>query len=119
MVKRIFLYTTDNGIAPFKQWFKKFRKRNPDSAARITKRFKPIEEYGHYGDYKYLRDGVYELRYQFGAGYRVYFAEDNDIIVILLCAGDKGSQARDLSKAIEYWKDYQAKKSTHKIPEEG
>lgn len=42
----------------------------------------------------------------FGPGYRVYFGEDVDNIVVLLCGGDKDSQSRDIRNAKEYWKDY-------------
>jgi putative addiction module killer protein len=48
------------------------------------------------------------LRFFFGAGCRIYFAEDGDTVVLLLCGGDKGSQSKDISKAQSYWKDYQA-----------
>nr|WP_305791014.1 hypothetical protein [Desulforhopalus sp. IMCC35007] len=42
----------------------------------------------------------------FGAGYRVYFGEDAENIVVLLCGGDKGSQAQDIKKAKAYWREY-------------
>ncbi len=42
----------------------------------------------------------------FGPGYRVYFAEDGDVIVVLLCGGDKSTQARDVERAQQYWNDY-------------
>lgn len=51
--------------------------------------------------------GVNELRFFFGAGYRVYFAEDGDTIVVLLCGGDKDSQPRDIQQAQAYWQEYQ------------
>ena len=50
--------------------------------------------------------GVFELRFSFGAGYRVYFGEVDDTIVLLLCGGDKSSQARDVESAKRYWLDY-------------
>lgn len=51
--------------------------------------------------------GVNELRLFFGPGYRVYFAEDGDTIVVLLLGGEKGSQNRDIEKAKAYWEEYQ------------
>ena len=51
-------------------------------------------------------EGVYELRFFFGSGYRVYFGEDGDKIVIILIGGDKSSQSRDIQKAQTYWKEY-------------
>jgi putative addiction module killer protein len=67
---------------------------------------------GNYGDYKSVGEGVYELRFFFGKGYRVYFGEDGDTIVVLLQGGDKSSQSKDITKARAYWKDYQAAKKT-------
>jgi putative addiction module killer protein len=52
-------------------------------------------------------EGVYEMKVDYGPGYRVYFGEDGDLI-ILLAGGDKDSQARDVAKAKEYWRDYNA-----------
>ena len=60
----------------------------------------------HYGDYRSLKDGVFELRLVFGPGYRVYFGEDGDTIVVLLCGGDKSSQVQDIKRAKAYWKEY-------------
>ncbi len=47
-----------------------------------------------------------ELRIDFGPGYRVYFAEDGPVIVLLLIGGDKSTQARDIKTAKKYWNDY-------------
>jgi len=58
---------------------------------------------GNLGDCKPVGDGVSELRLAFGSGYRIYFAEKDNIIVILLCAGDKGSQQKDIKAAKMYW----------------
>lgn len=62
---------------------------------------------GHYGDYKMLGDGVCELRLAFGSGYRIYFAEQDDVVVVLLCGGDKASQWKDVDLAKRYWKELQ------------
>jgi hypothetical protein len=51
---------------------------------------------------------VWELKIDFGPGYRVYFGEDGPTIVVLLCGGDKGSQSRDIAEAKKYWTDYQS-----------
>lgn len=48
-----------------------------------------------------------ELRIDVGPGYRVYYAKDGEHIVLLLCGGDKGSQERDIERAIDCWRDYQ------------
>jgi putative addiction module killer protein len=50
--------------------------------------------------------GVFELRLFFGPGYRLYFGVNAGQSVVLLCAGDKSSQQRDIERAVEYWMDY-------------
>ena len=53
-----------------------------------------------------MGNGVYELRIRFGPGFRVYFGIANDQLVILLSAGDKSSQKKDIATAQVYWKEY-------------
>ena len=53
----------------------------------------------------HLGDGVYELKLHCGSGYRVYFAEYDNIIVILLCGGDKSTQSKDIEIAKTYLKE--------------
>ncbi|MYF56288.1 type II toxin-antitoxin system RelE/ParE family toxin, partial [Candidatus Poribacteria bacterium] len=50
--------------------------------------------------------GLFELRIHFGPGYRVYFSEVRDTLILLLCGGDKSSQQRDIERAKTYWQDY-------------
>lgn len=73
---------------------------------RILQRLRRVEV-GNYGDYKSLKDGVFELRLMFGSGYRIYFAEQGETVVILLCGGDKSTQPKDIESAKNYWKEYQ------------
>ena len=61
---------------------------------------------GNFGDYRTVGGGVFELRIHFGAGYRVYFGEIDNTIVLLLCGGDKSSQTRDIERAKNYWLEY-------------
>ncbi len=61
---------------------------------------------GLYGDSEPVGEGVSELRLFFGPGYHVYFGEEANNIVILLCGGDKSSQKRDIQTARGYWKEY-------------
>jgi putative addiction module killer protein len=51
------------------------------------------------GDYKSVGEGVFELRFHFGRGYRIYFGMIDNVIVLLLCGGDKNNQAKDIKKA--------------------
>ena len=63
---------------------------------------------GAFGDYKPIKGahGLFELRIDFGPGYRIYFGNQGSQLVILLIDGDKGSQSRDIAKAKRYWESY-------------
>ncbi len=74
--------------------------RDTQARARIAKRIDRIAQ-GNFGDAKPVGDGVNELRFAFGPGYRVYYTRRGDVIVILLCGGDKDSQSRDIERAKE------------------
>ena len=67
--------------------------------ARIAKRIDRLAD-GNFGDVKPVGGGVSELRFAFGPGYRVYYAQRGQVVVILLCGGDKQSQQRDIERAI-------------------
>jgi putative addiction module killer protein len=75
--------------------------------AKIKERLKRVR-LGNLGDYRSLGEGVFELRINYGPGYRVYFGQVGEIIVLLLCGGDKSSQEKDIRKAQEYWIDYRS-----------
>lgn len=64
---------------------------------------------GNFGDCKTLQDGVSELRIHYGPGIRIYYGKIANKIILLLCAGNKGSQNRDINKAKEYFNDYQSR----------
>ncbi len=100
-MKEILTYKTSTDKCPFDDWFYKIDKT---TQARIEKRLERVEE-GNYGDFKKLNSDISELRFAFGSGYRIYFTESNNIIIILLCAGDKSTQKNDIKQAKEYLKD--------------
>lgn len=66
-------------------------------AGRVNRRLLRVEE-GNYGDHKRF-DGLIELRFDFGAGYRVYCVEQGPVLVIVLVGGDKSSQRADIKRA--------------------
>lgn len=101
-MKHVVFYTTKQGNVPVTHWLKTLDKT---VAARIFERFRRVNE-SNYGDYKSVGDGVFELKFSFGAGYRVYFAEDGEVLVVLLCGGSKKTQPKDIAKAKEYWQAY-------------
>ena len=67
--------------------------------ARIARRIKQIEEKGHFGDQKFFGDDVWELRIDYGPGYRVYYTQRGGKVILLLCGGDKTTQADDIKLA--------------------
>lgn len=97
-------YLTRDEKDIFLDWLRKQR----DIKARIAidRRINRVE-LGNFGDHKFCRDGVWELRIDVGAGYRVYYAIAGQQIVLLLCGGDKKSQDSDISRACEFWLDWQ------------
>ena len=62
---------------------------------------------GTFGDCKSLKRGLYELRIDWGPGYRVYYAMPSKTHVLLLCGGDKRRQALDIQRAFQYLKDFE------------
>ena|SRR2546423_10490173 len=90
--------------SPFREWI---RREDSGVRSRVNARIRRIEENGNYGDCEPVGDGVFELRLDFGPGYRVYFGIDANEI-ILLGGGDKSTQARDIKMSKECWEDYNA-----------
>jgi putative addiction module killer protein len=64
---------------------------------------------GNLGDHKQIEGTLFELRFFFGSGYRVYFGKDGDTLILLLCGGDKSSQTKDIESAKRLWRYYNDK----------
>jgi putative addiction module killer protein len=56
---------------------------------------------GNFGDFKFVGDGIYEMRIHYGPGYRIYYTKEDNVIVLLLVGGDKSTQQKDIEKAKE------------------
>lgn len=91
-----------NNKQPFYEWYNSLDKT---VQIRVTKRLSNLQ-CGSYGDFKIIDKDIKELRLAFNSGYRIYFHETGKTIIIILCAGDKSSQNRDIKKAKEYLKNY-------------
>ena len=96
-------YLTEDERDPYLDWLK--RLRDPIAKVQIIKRVNRIEQ-GNFGDHKFCRDGVWEMRIDVGAGYRVYYARSGSQIVLLLCGGDKSTQDADIDRAVNCWNDW-------------
>lgn len=80
--------------------FRKWRTRLKDERARamIASRLDRLA-FGHAGDVEPVGKGISELRIHHGPGYRIYFQQRGKTIVVLLCGGDKSTQAKDIKAA--------------------
>jgi len=95
--------TVDEKKAPVIDWLQRIR--DVKAKVAIIRRLGRVE-LGNFGDHKFCRDGVWALRVDAGPGYRVYYAKTGRCVVLLLCAGDKGTQDADIERAVAYWKDW-------------
>jgi putative addiction module killer protein len=105
--KQIDLYVQRTGQIPVQEWLRGLRDR--DARSRIRVRIDRLS-LGNAGDTRSVGGGVWELRIDYGPGYRVYYAQSGSNIVLLLCGGDKTTQTRDIVLAQAYWAEYQQRK---------
>jgi putative addiction module killer protein len=96
-------YLNRVGKDVFEHWFS--RLRDPRAQAKVAVRINRLAA-GNFGDCKPLSQGVWELRIDWGPGYRIYYAMVGKLCVLLLCAGDKRTQSKDIERALEYLADY-------------
>ena len=80
----------------FDSWLSKLK--NLRDKAKINARIKRLQ-FGNFGDIKSVNDGIFELRIDEGQGYRIYLKNQNGVLVILLCGGDKSTQEKDIKQA--------------------
>lgn len=99
-------YVDSNGRDHFLAWLKRIR--DPIAKNQIIRRVNRLE-LGNFGDHKFCRDGISELRIDTGPGYRLYYAQVGEIIILLLCGGDKRNQSADIDRAVQNWRDWQAR----------
>ena len=104
---KVIFYETENGKSPCEKWLATL---DNSIEARVIKRLRELQK-GHYGDHKPIPGtrGVFELRMTFGGAIRIYCGKCDGILVVLLEGGNKGTQAKDIAKATEYWKDYRSR----------
>lgn len=89
--------------ATFSKWARQLKDRVAQK--RILKRLEDIADTGNLGDHKPVGEGVFEFRFFFGPGYRVYFTMRGETVVLLLAGGDKSTQSKDIAKAIKLSKE--------------
>ena len=99
-------YETEDGTSPFADWFETL---DAPAAAKVTTGLTRLG-LGNTSNVKGVGSGVFELKINFGAGYRVYFGKDGATIAILLGGGTKKKQQRDIETAHGLWQDYKQRK---------
>lgn len=95
--------TTDD----FDSWLGKLRDRQ--ARLRIVARIDRLA-HGNPGDVKPVGQGISEMRLTYGPGYRVYYLQDGDTLILLLCGGDKSTQREDIAKAHALAEEWHADK---------
>jgi putative addiction module killer protein len=96
-------YVTANGRDLVGEWLAGLS--DVRTRAKIVARIDRLAA-GNFGDCKSLRGGLYELRIDWGPGYRAYYSQVGKACVLLLCGGDKRKQSSDIRRALEYLNDY-------------
>lgn len=103
MTKTIFIFETPEGKCPFSDWLTALK--DIKARAIVRARLERVR-LGNLGHCKSIKDGVFELKIDFGPGYRVYFGQDGSTLVVLLCGGDKRTQKKDIARAKLLWMEY-------------
>jgi putative addiction module killer protein len=99
-------YLDRSGRSLYGEWFDSL---NAQAAAKFAIAITRMGQ-GNFSNAKSVGSGVHEYRIDFGPGYRVYFGQDGERLVILLGGGTKKRQRRDISDAIARWQDYKSRK---------
>jgi len=97
-------YLSSEGDDPYIEWLAGLADRQ--AKARILVRVQRMAS-GNFGDCKPVQDGMWELRIDWGPGYRVYYAQAGKRLILLLAGGDKRKQQADIARALERWNDWQ------------
>lgn len=102
-------YVTPDGVSCFGKWFERL---NALAASKVSVAITRIE-LGNFSNTKSVGAGVWEIKIDYGPGYRVYYAKEGDTIVILLAGGTKKTQQKDIEKAKLLWVEFKKRKKGH------
>jgi putative addiction module killer protein len=104
-------YLTETGEKPFKEWLESLK----DIMARQKVRIRLDRvRLGNLGKNRSVGEGVYELKIDYGPGYRVYYAIEKKTHVLLLLGGVKSSQGKDIARAMKYWQEHKKRRKNGK-----
>jgi putative addiction module killer protein len=107
---QIIIYQSSGGKKPFDVWFKKIKETK--TKALVLDRLDRLG-LGLLGDVKIVGGGVCELRIHCGPGYRLYYAQVDKVILLLLCGGSKATQQKDIEQAHKYLIDFKSRGAVH------
>lgn len=99
----------------FDKWLRKLKDRT--GRLRILERIDRLAN-GNPGDVRPVGPGISELRLTYGPGYRTYYLQDGDVLILLLIGGDKSSQQNDIEKAQELAHQWRADRPRKEDPDE-
>jgi len=94
------------GSSPFADWFTEL---DPTAASKVTTALYRLE-HGNFSNVQSVSGGVFEYKIDFGPGYRIYFGQDGNTLVILLYGGTKKTQQKDIDRAKDFWQEYKTRK---------
>ncbi|MBL8639509.1 MAG: type II toxin-antitoxin system RelE/ParE family toxin [Alphaproteobacteria bacterium] len=97
------VYKSQTGYEPLHDWLQEIKDVKTKNI--ILKSLTKLQT-GLIGNTAPVGGGVMELKIHYGCGYRIYYGYHNNNLIILLCAGDKSTQKKDILKAKDYWNDY-------------
>jgi putative addiction module killer protein len=107
----LLVYADGLGRTPFEDWF---RELDVQAQAKVTVALDRLKR-GNISNVSGVGESVFELKLDWGPGYRLYFGRDGDRIVILLLGGTKKRQDRDIARARRFWLDYKSRKPTRHV----
>lgn len=105
-MKRVEHYKTEQGKEPCREWLQRLEAH---PRKRVQGYIDRVALGGGQNNLRPVGDGVFEIKIDVGPGYRVYFAQVGNTMILLLMGGDKSTQFRDIRQAKDYWRDYAQK----------
>jgi len=104
--KEIRYFTDTAGRCPYAEWFDRL---DPKARYTLMARIDRLTG-GNPGRVNAVGEGVHELKIDLGPGYRIYFANDADTILVILAGGTKRRQSQDIARAKDYWRLWKRQK---------
>lgn len=109
--RKLVEYINATGVSEFGKWFSKL---DSETAVKITTYLYRLS-HGNFLNTKSVGKGVFEYKVNTGPGYRIYFGQEEDILIILLTGGSKKRQNMDIKRAHRLWMEYKTRKSSSEL----